>query len=168
MFLKTGKQGFCLSEILRFARKKRILSRRGKMGFLIKEVTLLLAPSYEATKEMRGRSQVVCISSCQHNLCPAPNGSDCCLHLIQSSEPRVNPPRCHSLAHEVHKGNCVARVNLWACLFRGRPCQQPDPGPRLLRKIRHATIQGSQVSCLQTATIVSLEDIFKFLRRDDK
>lgn len=50
MFLKTGKQGFCLSGILRFARRKRLLSRRGKMGFLIKEVTLLLAPSYEATK----------------------------------------------------------------------------------------------------------------------
>ena len=66
MFLKTGKQGFCSSGILRFARRKTLLSRRGQTSFLIKEVTLLLAPSYKATKEMRGRSQVVCISSCQH------------------------------------------------------------------------------------------------------
>lgn len=66
MVLKTGKQGFCSPGILRFARRKRLSSRRGKTSFLIKEVTLLLVPSYEATKEMRGRSQVVCISSCQH------------------------------------------------------------------------------------------------------
>jgi len=117
---------------------------------------------------MRGRSQVVCISSSQHNLCPAPNGSGRCLHLLETSEPRLRPPRRHSLAHEVHTGSYVTRVNLWACLFRGLPCQQPDPGPRLLRKIRNTILQGSRVPSLQTTTAVSLRDIDEFLRGDEE
>ena len=87
---------------------------------------------------------------------------------MQTSEPRLRPPRRHSLAHEVHTGSYVTRVDLWACLFRGLPCQKPDPGPRLLRKIRHTILQGSQVPCLQIATTVSLEDIVKFLRGDEE
>jgi hypothetical protein len=58
MFLETWKEGFCLPENLRFADEKELSSKRRKTCFLMKEVTLLLAPSYEATKD--------CISSCQH------------------------------------------------------------------------------------------------------
>jgi hypothetical protein len=64
MFLETWKEGFCLSGILRFADEKELSSKRRKTCFLMKEVTLLLAPSYEATKD--AGSQVNCISSCQH------------------------------------------------------------------------------------------------------
>ena len=87
---------------------------------------------------------------------------------MQSSELWAKPPRRHSLAHEVHESNYVTRVNLGACLFRGLPCQQPDPGPRLIRKIRHTILQGSQVPGLQIATIVSLGHVLEFLRGDEE
>lgn len=40
--------------------------QKGEDLLLRRQVTLLLAPSYKATNEMRGRSQVNCISSWQH------------------------------------------------------------------------------------------------------
>lgn len=63
----------------------------------------------------------------------------------------------------------VATLRVWtsglACFVDGL-VNKPDPGPRLLRKIRDIVLQGSQVPCLQTTTAVSLGDVVQFLRGD--
>lgn len=81
------------------------------------------------------------------NLCPAPNGKDRCLPSNQSIDLLVKPSRRYSLAQEVQRGSYVAPANCWAFWFHKLPCQQPDPGPKLLRKIRHAAHSGSLVPC---------------------
>lgn len=87
---------------------------------LRREVTLLLAPSYKATNEMRGRSQVNCIRLQQlaaPNLCPAANGRDRCLPSNQSVELQVKLAHRHSLAQEIHKGSYVCCACEWLACF---------------------------------------------------
>ena len=83
MFLKDlENKAFVCPEFYDSLNEKKPSSRRRKTCFLIKKVTLFLAPSYEATNEMRGRSQVVLYQQLPaSNLCPAPNGSARYLHL---------------------------------------------------------------------------------------
>jgi hypothetical protein len=87
--------------------------------------------------------------------------------LVQSSELWLKLLHRHSLAQEVHKGSYVTRVNLWACLFHGPPCQKPDPVPRSLWKIRHDIPQGSLVLCVRIVTVVFREDVLRNLCQDE-